>query len=297
VPTEVTDSRSNAQDQIAHAARAIRGSKLRQSVFLEVIRGKRTTKSVEEISAQIGYSRKQVLNAGKYLADQQLVTQTKKASDTAYQKVPFLSRNRSKIVSLATHPGKLARFPTKTNPTAAPLLWISMRSALVKTKPITVDDIDNFRKVRRIKTAQKPVPMLEKDFKDGVASTLGEAATSIDWGGEKGDLFTTRVLMKGKRLGAAFGFKGRGKSGRLTPAGLGKNGDQIQRLFTTDAEVFIIQYWDNIDESVLTQMGAFAIAKSYTTGNKIYYGVIDGNDSSRLIAAYPSAFRTGDLTP
>ncbi len=261
---------------------------------MEVIRDKRTTKSVEEISARTGYSRKQVLNAGKYLADQQLVIQTRKGNDTAYQKVPFLSRNRGKIVSLASHPDKLASFPTKTNLTAGPLLRISIRSSLVKTKPITVDDIDNFRKVRRIKTAQKPVPMLEKDFKDGVASTLGEPATFKDWGGEKGDLFTTRVLMKGKRVAAAFGFKGRGRSGRLTPARLGKNGDQIQRLFTMDAEVFIIQYWDHIDESVLTQMGAFSIAKSYTTGNKIYYGVIDGNDSSRLIAAYPSAFRTRD---
>lgn len=269
-------------------------SELRLSVFLEVMRGKQATKSVEEISARTGYSRKQVLNAGKYLTDQQLITQTKKDNDTAYQKVPFLSRNRSKIVSLATHPDKLARFHTKTNPAVGPVIRISIRSALVKTKPITVDAIDNFRKVRRIKTAQKPVPMLERQFKDGVSSILGEPATSKDWGGEKGDLSTTRVVVKGQRLAAAFGFKGRGKIGRLTPAGLGKNGDQIQRLFTMDAEVFIVQYWDQIDESVLTQMGAFAIAKSYTTGNKIFYGVIDGNDSSRLIAAYPSAFRTGD---
>jgi hypothetical protein len=297
VPTEVTDSRSNAQDQIAHAARVIGGSKLRHSVFLEVMRGKRATKSVGEISVQTGYSRKQILNTGKFLADQQLVTQTRKGKDTAYQKVPFLSRNRSKIVSLATHPEKLARFPTKTNPGVGSVLKISVRSALVKTKPITVDDIDNFRKVRRIKTGQGSIPMLEREFKDGVAGVLGEPATFKDWGGEKGDLYTTRFLMKGKRLAAAFGFKGRGKTGRLTPAGLGKNGDQIQRLFTMDAEVFIIQYWDHIDESVLTQMGVFATAKSYTTGNKIYYGVIDGTDSSRLIAAYPSAFKSGGTKP
>jgi len=37
-------------------------------------------------------------------------------------------------------------------------------------------------------------------------------------------------------------------------------------------------------------MSTAAVAKSYATGKKIYYGVIDGSDSSRLIAAYRLAF-------
>jgi hypothetical protein len=132
--------------------------------------------------------------------------------------------------------------------------------------------------------------MLEDVFKKGVAKILNETGEFKDWGGEKGDLFTTLLTMRGHRLAAAFAFKGRGRSGTLTPARLGKNGDQIQRLFTSDAEVFMVQYWDQIDESVLSQMGTAAIAKSYATGKPIYYGVIDGSDSSRLIAAYISAF-------
>ncbi|HEV2173482.1 MAG TPA: hypothetical protein VGR71_07945, partial [Nitrospira sp.] len=123
-----------------------------------------------------------------------------------------------------------------------------------------------------------------------VAKLVGETGRFSDWGGEKGDLFTTRLMMGGKRFAAAFAFKGRGRSGELTPALLGKNGDQIQRLFTNEAEVFFVQYWDRIAESVLTRMSAAAIAKSYATGKRIYYGIIDGSDSSRLIAAYPSAF-------
>jgi hypothetical protein len=288
--TEVADSRSNAQDQIANAARAIRGSPIRQRVLLEVMRGKQASKSVANIAGRTGYSRKQVLNAGKHLADHQLVAQGKKDNDTAYQKVPFLTRNRKKIMALATHPEKLATYPTKSNPSVGSIIRVSVRSALVRTKPITVDDIDSFRAVRLIKSTQKPTQMLEKQFKQGVAGIIGESGEFLDWGGEKGDLFSSRLVMRGKRLSAAFAFKGRGKSGRLTPARLGKNGDQIQRLFSMDAEVFLIQYWEEIDESVLTQMAAFAIARSYATGNRIYYGIIDGSDSSRLISAYPAAF-------
>jgi hypothetical protein len=289
MPTDVADSRSNAQDQIANAARAIRGSPIRQEVLREVMRGKRASKSVGQIAVRTGYSRKQVLNAGKHLADHQLVSQGKNDNDTAYQKVPFLTRNRNKIFSLATNPEKLATYPTKSNPVGT-VLRVTVRSALVRTKPITVADIDSFRKVRKIKGRVKPTPMPENQFKRGVATILGEPGTFHDWGGEKGDLFSSRLVIGGKRLTAAFAFKGPGKRGRLTPAGLGKNGDQIQRLFSMDAEVFLIQYWDEIDESVLTQMSTFAIARSYATGNKIYYGVIDGGDSTKLIASYRDSF-------
>jgi hypothetical protein len=34
-----------------------------------------------------------------------------------------------------------------------------------------------------------------------------------------------------------------------------------------------------------------AMVKSYSDGRKIYYGVIDGQDSTRLIRAYPKEFR------
>ena len=89
----------------------------------------------------------------------------------------------------------------------------------------------------------------------------------------------------------AFAFKGKGTTGILTPKKMGKKGDQIQRLFKSAAQVFILQYWGQIDESVIEQMIAFAEAKSATEGSTIYYGVIDGDDSNRIIKAYPNAFR------
>jgi hypothetical protein len=287
--TQVADIRSNAQEQIGNAARAIRGSEIRRLVFAAVVRGKQKSKSVQEISRATKLTRKQVLTAGKFLSDHDLVTQTKKDKGTAYEKVPLLAQNRRKVLTLAANPEKLATFATRSTPVMT-VVRIAVPQRLVKIKTVTADDIDSFRLIKRIRGPQPPTRMLEATFKKGVAKLLGESGRFSDWGGEKGDLFTTRLRMGGKRFGAAFAFKGRGRSGELTPALLGKNGDQIQRLFTNDAEVFFVQYWDRIAESVLTQMSAAAIAKSYATGKRIYYGIIDGSDSSRLIAAYPSAF-------
>jgi hypothetical protein len=92
----------------------------------------------------------------------------------------------------------------------------------------------------------------------------------------------------------AFAFKGPATTGRLTPRKLGKNGDQIQRLFSSAADVFFVQYHDQIDESVVEQMKRFAIANSVTENKQVYFGVIDGDDTNRLLAAYPEQFGIKD---
>ena len=92
------------------------------------------------------------------------------------------------------------------------------------------------------------------------------------------------------RKRVAFGLKGRATTGVLTPKKLGKNGDQIQRLFKSPADIFLIAYQGQIDESVVYQMQQFAIAKSVTEGNRIHFGVIDEQDIAKLVSAYPKAF-------
>ena len=71
---------------------------------------------------------------------------------------------------------------------------------------------------------------------------------------------------------------------------MGTNGDQIQRLFTTQARVFIVQYWGQVAESVAEQMEEFAKAKSAVEDTVVFFGVIDGDDSNHLLKVYPSAF-------
>jgi hypothetical protein len=68
----------------------------------------------------------------------------------------------------------------------------------------------------------------------------------------------------------------------VVPGKLGRNGDQIQRLFREDADLYLGQ----IDKSVLQH----ALARWVSTGTKVYYGIIDGADAERLRLAYPDQF-------
>lgn len=76
---------------------------------------------------------------------------------------------------------------------------------------------------------------------EGMQQVLGEKGKFQDWGGEGNDLWTTRLRLGGKRRATAFAFKSGGTPGKLTPAKMGRNGDQIQRLFQSPADVFIVQ--------------------------------------------------------
>jgi hypothetical protein len=75
---------------------------------------------------------------------------------------------------------------------------------------------------------------------------------------------------------------------------MGKNGDQAQRLFQEEADVFFVQHWREIDPSVIDLMRSLAVAKAVTTGKRVWYGVIDGKDSQRLCLAYSAHFNIRD---
>ncbi|MDA2910550.1 hypothetical protein MYX04_06440 [Nitrospiraceae bacterium AH_259_D15_M11_P09] len=291
----VSDIRSSPQDQIAHAAKQIGRGKDRRSVFKAIYHGKKKIKTVEEIRKKTHLPRKRILEEGKKLGGNHLVHQTKRDGDTAYEKDPFYAAQKSRILSLAGDPKKLKRFPTKVTPkfvTSPTVVYIRIPKQRIKAQQIHIDDIDSFSRVRSVREVnRRPTPMLEATFKAGVKRILREQGQFKDWGGERNDLMTTRFRLKGKRRSCAFAFKGRGRRGKLTPGAMGRNGDQIQRLFSSPCEVFIVQYWDQIDQSVLDQMNEFAKARSAVEGRTIYYGVIDGQDSNRLVKAYPRVFR------
>ena len=239
-------------------------------------------------------SRKRVLEEAKKLVHNHIVTQTKFNGDTAYEKDPFYYGHKKKILSLARDKRKLSQFPTKATPrvTGGGQIVIRIPKQRVATRMITVDDIDAFAKIRKLKkNRNSPTPIAEKKFKKGIQQIIGESGSFRDWGGETNDLWTTRARINGRRLATAFAFKGPGKRGKLVPGSMGKNGDQIQRLFQSPAEVFIVQYWAQIAESVLHQMAEFAKAKSVSDGKLIFYGIIDGQDSNRILQAYPKAFQ------
>jgi hypothetical protein len=289
----VSDARSNANDQIAHAANALRSSPHRKRVFIEIYRGKKKAKTVVELMRATKLARVAVLQDGGRLAGLHIVNQIKIDGQTAYEKDAFIATNRNKILGLAGNPKKLREYPTKYNQKrsgggAGPIRVI-VQGAKVQITPVTCDDFDQFSKVKKIKEASKKV-ILEKAFKAGILKLIGDKGDFQDWGGEKNDLYTTKVKFKGQRRFVAFAFKGPGMQGILTPKKLGRNGDQIQRLFLSAAEIFIVQYHSQIDQSVIEQMVAFATMNSVREGKRIWYGVIDGDDTNRLVAAYPKAF-------
>jgi len=299
MPVAVSDPRSNPNDQIAHAARVIGRSEHKRKVFEAIHYGKKPIKTVPEIANWTGLTAKQVLDAAKKLVHAQLVEQIRSDGETAYKKDGFYSANKQKILGLAGNPDRLSSFPTKTNPrsSAKPVVLYLPRS-FIKVRRITVDDIREFRRVRSTErrgasaTTARAVP--EARIKSGIKSLLGSAHTSKDWGGEKCDLCGD-IHIGPKRLTAAFALKGPGTTGKLVPGKMGTNGDQVQRLFSVPADVYIIQYVGEIDESLPALMVQLAQARSATTGTEMLYGVVDGVDTARLIDRYPEHFRTRAL--
>jgi len=293
MPLSVSDSRSNPADQIAHAVDVLGRSKQRIAVFKAVYRGKKCVKTVNEIAIVTGLSRMRVLQEGKFLADNLIFGQMRVAGMTAYEKDPFYSAQKKKILRLVQDPVAFASFPTKTRPRAALPKTVTIRipRRQIQARYITVDDIESFSHVTTAGVEPGDyTPISEARFKAGIAKILGESGKFKDWGGERNDLYTNRVRISGKRYAAAFAFKGPGTKGILTPARMGRNGDQIQRLFKTAASVFIVQYWGQMAESVVEQMEEFAKAKSAVEGTVVFFGIIDGDDSNRLLKAYPKAF-------
>jgi hypothetical protein len=292
--THVTDVRSNPNDQIAHAASVLLRSEHRKRVFRAIYKGKQKIKKVSDLTSPTRLSRVRVLQEGKILANNGIVRQLKIEGETAYEKDNFYSQHRHRILSIARDKKRLERFPTKVRPhiSATKVEVVQLPRRFIRVRRITIEDVDSFAKVRRLGEglSQMAHPLKETLFKRGIQKVLGEVGKFQDWGGELNDLLTTRLRVGGRRVTAAFGLKGPGQGGILTPKKMGKNGDQVQRLFVTQADVFLIQYWSQVHESIYNLMHELAKAKSASEGREILYGVIDGKDTQALVLAYPRAF-------
>jgi len=289
---EVTDVRSNPRDQIAHAAGVIGRSKDCRKVFSAIYYGKRRIKTISEIVKLTSLRRIRVLQEAGKLCNNRIVRKTKVGNELAYEKDPFYAQNKDTILRLAGNKEAMEKYPTKTNPKLGNIAVtvVTLPEKMIDVEKITIDDVDSFAKVKGITWNESPLPVDEGKFKEGLQKVIGEQGTFEDWGGEINDLFSTRLVIKGERKNAAFGLKGKGMTGILTPKKMGKRGDQVQRLFRSSAEVFLVQYWSQIDESIVELMTNLARSKSAADMKKIYYGVIDGQDTMRLIMAYPECF-------
>lgn len=284
-PVPVSDVLSNLNDQLATAARIVGRSKHRQAIFRIVYRGPKQIKTIEEISRSAGISTMHVLVEGGKMAGLLM----EKVAGGYKKKKEFATRYKT-ILAMAKDKKKLERLPTKTSPKANSTLRVkvSFPSSAQNAKFITIDQIDSFSKVgSQSKNGMGSVR--EQKIKNAFAKIIGESGSFKDWGGEKSDLYSTRTRVGGKRVATAIAFKGKGTTGKLVPAKMGKNGDQIGRLFDEPAELFLVVYGGQIESSIISQMQAYAMGKAMS-GRRVLYGVIDGSDLGRLAAAYPKHF-------
>jgi hypothetical protein len=153
---------------------------------------------------------------------------------------------------------------------------------------IHVSQIDSFAKVQMIqerstKASLEPLRTIsEADVKSAFAEIIGEPTIPKDWGGESSDLFSTRVMLDGQRISTAFLLKGPAKFHPMTPADLGKNGDQIGRLFDEPADLLVLQHCHEVTLPVRKQMRAYA----QQMGRPRRFCIIDGYDTLRILRAY-----------
>ncbi len=293
---EVTDTRSNPTENIAHAAKVIQKSKHRKQVFEAIYSDQKRFKTLDEIEIKTGLPKIRITQEGGILFNNSIVTRKKVGLRFVYGKDKFINQNRKKILSLAGNQNKLSKLPTKSNPQTTIQVKLNLPKQKLQDVFITIDDIDSFSKIKKIKTSKTPKPLDELKFKKGIQNIIKEKGKFQDWGGEKNDLMTTNLVIGGKRKISAFAFKGKGTTGILTPAKMGKNGDQIQRLFESAGDVFLIQYWGKIGEKILEQMQGWAQLKSVKDGKKIFFGIIDGNDTMKIFSAYKNQFPSGTLS-
>jgi hypothetical protein len=152
---------------------------------------------------------------------------------------------------------------------------------------VYVEEIDSFSKVKTIgrdkAQALVPVDAPEEFVKEAICRILSVSPLK-DWGGERSDLYAD-VKYLGKLIPAAFMLKGNGTPGKLTIRKCGKNGDQILRLVEEPARLFIVQHVDSIDSNVVRLM-EIAVGSIAKDSRKLYYSVLDGVETARLLLAY-----------
>lgn len=153
---------------------------------------------------------------------------------------------------------------------------------------IHIDSVDSFCAVRNIESRPSKAELKslqdvpERDIKHAFASIVGEQDIKKDWGGERSDLFSTRVQIGGNRVSTAFIFKGPAQFRPMTLAVLGKNGDQIDRLFSEPADLFVLQHCHEVTPPVRAMMRAYA----QQFGRLRLFCIIDGYDTIRILRAY-----------
>lgn len=158
-----------------------------------------------------------------------------------------------------------------------------------------VQDIDSFSKVRGVNYEQVQahldngfLKIPEEQVKAAFAQIIGQSYIPKDWGGESEDIYSSLVLLNGQRVQTSLIFKGPGtvKMAETQLGHLGKNGDQLDRMFRSPtSKLFIIQSVKPLAQNVINTAEALVVHKR-ANGLNCYYCAIDGQDTAMLLFAY-----------
>lgn len=172
----------------------------------------------------------------------------------------------------------LDRLAARSDPlTASPLIPITEIDSFAKVSTVPADQVMAFA---------QPLELAEDIVEQMITKIIGEPYRQKDWGGELDDLYTNRVRLAGRDVMATFLLKGHGLRRKMRPADLGKNGDQISRMTSQPAEIFVVQHVHAIDAAVVRQLSDAVIARR-AAGNRNAVGTVwDGVTTARLGVAY-----------
>jgi hypothetical protein len=154
---------------------------------------------------------------------------------------------------------------------------------------IDIASIDQFALIRDVRQVESRAPDLttmknisEAELKQALGEILHESDVPKDWGGEKSDLFSTNVSISSRYIPAAFLLKGPAAFSEMKLTHLGKNGDQLVRLFSEPADLLILQHCHKVSTAVRSTMRAFASR----VHDLRYFSILDGYDTVRLLEVY-----------
>lgn len=289
--TIVSNPSADADEKIERAAKILRASKQNKEVF-RVIYGGARFKTIEQIKAKVTKPNTNTYKAASRLYGDDIIDKKVKGRTILYGKKDFYIAHRDKILRLSDNPARLKAYPTKRKVQVriAPKASYSFLTK-PQVKQLYVDDIDSFNKVQCIKRADTSAvkKMSERTINTGICRVLNQREKE-DWAGERNDIYTNKIILKNSRKSAAFALKGKAIKTKLVPAKMGKNGDQIQRLFETVADIYFVVHNREIDDRVVDLMQTHAIENSVGNNNRVFFCVIDGDDLARLAMAYPKEF-------
>jgi len=168
---------------------------------------------------------------------------------------------------------------------------------------IQISDIDSFAKAKDVPATVvrgyvRPLRLPEDTVERIIAAILGEPYRQKDWGGELDDMFSAQVRLGGRDVTASFMLKGPAVPGILKPRNLGSNGDQITRMTSQPAELFVVQHVNKIDSAVYRQLTDAVVARRAQGQPHVVGSVWNGVDTARLGVAYGFLEpHTGELIP